>query len=87
MDENEVKNVCAAAMLDYETALPGSLTVMEEMMEAVVQSGLCIGTAPVPCSGRPLREDRAETRFTREEMLAGTPCRRGDFAVVPQIIK
>ena len=37
------------------------------------------------CGG--LRSDEVKSDFSREEMLSGVGCRKGDFALVPAVIK
>lgn len=93
MDENEVKNVCGAAMLDYDGSVLESLSIIEGMMEAVVNSDLCVAEDQGGQSSRSrtaegeLREDMPHSDFTRDEMLSNSNCRKGHYTAVPQVIK
>ena len=93
MDENEVKNVCGAAMLDYDGNVLDSLKIIEGMMEAVVNSDLCAEEGQRAQSFHfrtaegELREDTPHSSFTRDEMLSNSSCRKGEYTAVPQVIK
>jgi len=88
MDEKDIRAMCNAAMLEYDEAVKESLGILGSMMEEVVSSDLCAQSefSAFGGAGALLRPDRAESAFTRDEMLSGVRERRGDFAVVPRII-
>ncbi len=92
MNRDEVKEICAAAMLRYDEDVLDSLSVIGDMMEEVVHSALCEETGDQVTrkddgSFCVLRKDEVKAEFSREEMLGGVKCRKGDFALVPAVIK
>jgi len=88
MDEREVKELCEAAMLEFDGPAFESLVLMSQRMEAVVNSPLCVKGKRDEMRGEAvLRADEVRCEYSREEMLKGAGCRKGNFAVVPQLIK
>ncbi len=89
MDEREVKAVCEAAALAFDSEMMESLQVIGGMMEEVARSELCgEGTAaPSVAEEVSLRPDVVACAFTREELLAGAKGRQGAFVLVPRVIK
>ncbi len=88
MNQNEVKEICGAAMLRFDSDVLDSLAIIGEMMEEVVGSELCVSRGEtVPEGESVLRADEVKQEFSREEMLNGAKCRKGEFVVVPAVIK
>ncbi len=90
MDEMELRNVCDAALLTFDLRVLDSLEIIEKMMEHVASSELCLvkdhGATSSRTSEGELREDKPAVRYTREEMLSNSNCRRGDYTAVPKVI-
>ena len=88
MKEKDVLEICSAVMMQGDDAVFRGLAVMGEMMDAVVNSDLCgKAGARFPLGEAILRTDEVKAEFSRDEMLAGTSKRSGDFAVVPKVIE
>lgn len=88
MNQKEMKEICAATMLRHDAEVLSSLAVIGDMMDEVVKSDLCIlSEAPVPAGESVLRADEVVSSFTREEMLRGVKMRKGEYVVVPTVIK
>lgn len=89
MDEQEIKAICAAAMLLCDDGARDSLRSMETRTAA-------LDSAPrpteedepiFPLTESRLREDIARQIFTRDEMLSNSGRREGEYVVVPQVIQ
>ncbi len=88
MNRDEIKGICDAAMLRFDSAVLESLDVIGKMMEEVVNSNLCVPReGRVPEGECVLRSDEVKQEYGRDEMLCGAVRRKGQFVVVPAVIK